>query len=299
MSDRNLTGRLTAFEPLPRWLIDCGLGFVYWLAFLLVLEPDNALRARESGHTLAIGHETLRMTVAALLGASITPAVLSLAKRYPLHGIARWRHALWRAAGSSVLAFGLIVSSCFLAAWGFYGDWLPRLGDLREELISNWLLLVFALAALQAIAHLVHRHAIEVGSESAVKAAAPVYLTRVAVKARSRQGFVQLDEIDWIETQGNYQALHVGGRTHLIRVASVAFEAKLDPARFLRVHRRSIVAIDRIRELQPLTNGDALLRLADGQELRASRRYRQLIAERWPRSPAPTRATDHAQPAAG
>ncbi|HEY0199254.1 MAG TPA: LytTR family DNA-binding domain-containing protein [Rhodanobacter sp.] len=298
MSDQNISGRLMAFEPLPRWLVDCGLGFIYWFVFLLVLEPDNALRARESGHTLAIGHEVLRMTVAALLGASITPAVLSLARRYPLHGIARWRHALWRAAGISGLAFGLIVASCFLAAWGFYEDWLPTFDDLREELISNWLLLAFALAALHAVAHLVHRPA-AANSEPEIKATAPTCLTRVAVKTRGRQGFVQLDEIDWIETQGNYLALHAGSRTHLIRAASVAFEAQLDPARFLRVHRRAIVAIDRIRGLQPLTNGDALLCLADGQELRASRRYRKLIAERWSQSSASTHAIDNARSAAG
>jgi hypothetical protein len=284
MPSLNFAGRLPAIQPLPRWLLECGCGFLYWLAFLLVLEPDNALRASEAGHALAIGREALRMVVAATLGASTTPLLLSLARRFPLHGKASWRHAMLHVAGAAGLAIALVIASCFLAAWGFHGDWLPKLADLREALIGNALLLAFALLALDAIAYLVGPRTDGSSNSSSNNPAAAItsgHATRVPVKTRGRQGFVDLAEVDWIETQGNYLALHTGDRMYLIRESSVAFEARLDPARFLRVHRRAIVAIDRIRELQPLTNGDALLRLSSGQELRASRRYRKLVAERW------------------
>jgi two-component system LytT family response regulator len=59
------------------------------------------------------------------------------------------------------------------------------------------------------------------------------------------------------------------------------FAGRLDPDRFIRVHRRVIVAIDRIREIQPLANGDSTLILHDGQTLRASRSYRETIRKRW------------------
>jgi DNA-binding LytR/AlgR family response regulator len=90
---------------------------------------------------------------------------------------------------------------------------------------------------------------------------------------------VPIETVDWIETQGNYLALHVGAATHLIRETSVAFEAKLDPARFVRIHRRTIVAVDRVRELSPLLNGDAVVRLTDGRELKVSRGYRAMVRQ--------------------
>jgi LytTr DNA-binding domain len=275
MAAMNISLHPRWFRSLPASLVNLGYGFLYWLAFLLVLEPDNVLRAHAAGHSVDVGHEALRMVVAASLGASTTPAVLMLTRRFPLLGPGRLRHALVHSAGTAGLALGLIVASCFLAAWGYDGSWLPSIADLHEQIVGNGLLLIYALLALTAIAHVMHRF------RRAEDVPGPSYETRVPVKTRGRQGFVELSDVDWIETQGNYLALHVGPVVHLIRESSVAFEARLDPACFVRIHRRSIVAIDRIRQLQPVTNGDALLYLADGQSLRVSRGYRRDIAQRW------------------
>lgn len=271
-------------RPLARWPFEWLFGLVYWIAFLLVLEPDNALRAHDSGSVLTASHEVLRIVAAATLGASATPPLLSLTRRFPLRGAATLRHALIRLMGVTSIALVLIVASCFLAAWGFRGEWLPSHDALQEQLVGNWLLLIFALAALDTAAHLMQsRFAASLEPPATV----PVqrYPTKVSVKTRGRQSFVDLGDVDWIEAQGNYVALHVGTGVHLVRSALGDFEATLDPARFLRVHRRAIVAIQRIRELQPLTNGDARLIMSNGGELRASRRYRALIGERWARGP--------------
>ncbi|WP_049620836.1 LytTR family DNA-binding domain-containing protein [Frateuria defendens] len=282
MACPNRSSRLPRRRTLPPWLAESGGGFGYWLLFLIVLEPGNALRANAHGHALAAGPEALRMTVAALLGAAATPALLALTRRFPPSGPNALRRLPALALGVATLAFGLIVASCFLAAWGYHQAWLPSLADLRDQLIDNWLLLTYALLALAALAHFLRcLGSTREAAPAMLAAPAQPYLTRVPVKHRGRQSFVELDQVDWIETQGNYLALHTGTTSHLIREAAVAFEAKLDPARFMRVHRRAIVAIDRIRDLRPITNGDALLRLSSGHALRASRRYRKSIAERW------------------
>jgi two-component system LytT family response regulator len=91
---------------------------------------------------------------------------------------------------------------------------------------------------------------------------------------------VDLDAVDWIETQGNYQALHVGAATHLLRETSERLEARLDPARFVRIHRRAIVAVGRVRKMEPLANGDANVHLSNGAELRLSRRHRAALRSR-------------------
>ena len=286
------TGRL---QGIPRWLREDAFGFLYWLGFLLVLEPDNALRAFNAGHAVSFGHESGRILVAALLGALVTPIVTAMTRRYPIVGHDRLRHLALHALAAFGLAFGLIVVSCFPAAWVYDAALLPTVPELRNQLISNWLLLAFVLAALSAIAQLVYffdhkavmidpvapssvRHE---SGEPVGQSAVPAYLTRVSIKARGQLSYIELADVDWIETQGNYLALHAGAAEHLVRETSVKFEAQLDPARFVRVHRRTIVAVDRIRAIQPLGNGDAALTLVDGHELRISRNYRDALKERW------------------
>ena len=78
-----------------------------------------------------------------------------------------------------------------------------------------------------------------------------------------------------MEAAGNYLRLHVGGKTHLLRETMNNLEARLDPDRFWRIHRSTIVNVDRIRELQPLFHGDYVVVLHDGKELTLSRTYRR------------------------
>lgn len=279
MTTANAFQPLPAPRPLPAWAHECACGFLYWLLFLLALEPDNLLRANQSGYPLALGHEVVRIAGASLLGASVTPILLALTRRFPVLGAERWRHALIHSLGAAGLSVALILASCLLAAWAFSGQSLPSLAELQVELVANGLLLVYALLAFVAIAHAV-QFLQRTAAARAEIAPAP-YLSRIPIKTRGRSSSLELANVDWIETQGNYLALHVGPAAHLVRESLVAFEAKLDPSRFVRIHRRAIVALDRIRDLQPVANGDATLGLIDGQELRVSRSYRKAVAEKW------------------
>ena len=99
------------------------------------------------------------------------------------------------------------------------------------------------------------------------------FTERFAVKTGRRVVFVHADEIDWIEAAGDYASLHVGKKTHLVRETLQNLEKRLDPARFMRIHRSTIVAADRIHEMEALPNHEFRVRLADGTELRASRTY--------------------------
>jgi hypothetical protein len=267
-------------RQLPPWLRSAGYGYLYWLVFLVALEPGNVLRALNMGHTLQLDLEVARISVAALLGASVSPLLVALTERFPLPGSRGWRNASIHALGAVGLAFVLIVVSCFLAAWILLGDVLPTLADVTSQLAANWLLLVFAISAFTAISHVVHFFPQRAGEAPALPASQP---TRVAVKTRGRLSYVEVDSIEWIESQGNYLALHVGSRAHLIRETLASFERRLDPDKFVRVHRRTIVAVDRIREIRPLANGDSELVLHDGRELRASRSYREALRKRWAR----------------
>lgn len=93
------------------------------------------------------------------------------------------------------------------------------------------------------------------------------------VRSGNRIAIVHVDEVDWIEAQGDYACLHVHGTEHLVRETLSHLAQRLDPARFARVHRSTIVNLARVAEIRTLANRDALLRLEDGTPVRVSRTY--------------------------
>jgi two-component system, LytTR family, response regulator len=107
----------------------------------------------------------------------------------------------------------------------------------------------------------------------------PNFATRFMTRSGSRITFIAATEIDWIEADGDYAGLHVGGRVHLLREPLHQLATRLDPALFVRVHRSAIVRVDRIAAMEPLPNRDCTLRLHDGTSLRASRTYADKLRE--------------------
>ena len=107
----------------------------------------------------------------------------------------------------------------------------------------------------------------------------PKYLKRIPVKSARATTLVLTEEIDWINAAGHYLELHAGGEKHLIREQLSRLEAKLDPEKFVRIHRSTIVNLDSIKSLHPLFNGDHIIVLKNGRELNSSRTYHEnLIA---------------------
>ena len=106
------------------------------------------------------------------------------------------------------------------------------------------------------------------------------YLTRLMIKASNRVVLLKVDEIDFIEADGNYAKLHVGRKSHLLREKMHDLEGRLDPAKFVRIHRSVIVNLDRIKEMQPHFNGDYVVVLEDGRQLRLSRTRREHLESR-------------------
>ncbi len=103
------------------------------------------------------------------------------------------------------------------------------------------------------------------------------YLTRLVVKTGGRVFFINVEEIDWIEAADYYVRLHVGKKAHLLRETMSNLERRLDPRHFQRIHRSTIVHLDRIAALEPYFHGDYMVLLRDGTELKMSRRHRQKV----------------------
>jgi len=100
------------------------------------------------------------------------------------------------------------------------------------------------------------------------------YIERLVVKAGGRVFFLETKEIDWVEAEGNYVNIHTPKKSFLLRETISNLEAQLDPKHFVRIHRSSIVRIDRIQELQTWSHGEYRVILYGGTELTLSRNYR-------------------------
>jgi two-component system, LytTR family, response regulator len=108
----------------------------------------------------------------------------------------------------------------------------------------------------------------------------PQRLKFLTVKNAAQVTFVRLPEIDWIEAADYYAGLHVGEKVHLLRRSISELEQDLDPAQFCRIHRSSIVNLDRVRGLKLNQEGEYSVLLEGGVMLRLSRRYRKQLQSR-------------------
>ena len=236
-----------------RWT---GLAFLYWFGLVCALEPGNLRGGLPSDWT----SEIVRLLGAGVLGSASAPALLLLARRR------RW---IEQALGVVLLAPVLVVASCVLAAWLLQGRWLPTPADVAGQLAANLALLAFGLAVFLGIVHL---------SQGRTSAAPPV--SRLVERERGRITVIDLDQVRWIESQGNYQALRTPDGLRLVRRTLASLERELDPACFVRIHRRTLVAVAHVEALSPLTNGDAEVRMSDVTRLRLSRNHRQALVDR-------------------
>jgi two-component system LytT family response regulator len=112
-------------------------------------------------------------------------------------------------------------------------------------------------------------------SAPTARTAAGPYLKRLVIKSGGRVTLLNVRDIDWIEAEGDYVKIHVAKVWHLLRETMKRLEAQFDPARFVRIHRSTIVNVERIKELQPYFRGEYVVILQDGKSLKLSRGYKE------------------------
>ena len=108
----------------------------------------------------------------------------------------------------------------------------------------------------------------------------PRKVDRIAVKSAGEIVFIRIPEIDWIEAADYYVALHVGPKSHLLRRSMADLEQELDRDKFCRIHRSTIVNLDRVRSLESGEDDESVVVLEGGTRLRMSRRYKKQLQDR-------------------
>ena len=119
----------------------------------------------------------------------------------------------------------------------------------------------------------------ERGPEPVNRALRLIELEQFVVKARDRTFLIPFSDVDWIAAEGKYVRVHTGGASHLVRQSMNEVAERLDPRRFLRIHRGTIVNVKRIAEMNRGFGGGLFVVLRDGTRLTMSRRFRTQIRE--------------------
>ena len=142
-----------------------------------------------------------------------------------------------------------------------------KLGEMRDSF----------LAVLKDMRPASAESSVKKGDSKPVELSPEGPIDRVVIKSGGRIYFLRVEEIDWVEGAGDYLSLHAGGQTHLIRETMGNFHSRLDSKKFLRVHRSTIINIERVKDIRPLSKGEYVITLTSGVRLNSSRGYRQAL----------------------
>lgn len=233
---------VSAWEPFV-WELSSAV--VTGALILLVMRAD---------HAFPFTYGTWRRSLFAHLVATIPYSLLHVA------GMVSIRKLIYAAAGSRY-DFGSLATE------------LPY--EFRKDFVTYW----FILGVVYLWRHVQFLNAARPVEEEGRSADEPI--RRLVARKRGAEFLINTEDIHWIEASGNYANLHLESGVFPVRSSMTDLERRLDAARFARVHRSTIVNLDRIREIRPTESGDYTIRLAAGAEVRLSRRYRSALKGRF------------------
>ncbi|TWT23502.1 LytTR family transcriptional regulator [Luteimonas marina] len=225
----------------------------------------------------------------ALLWTVIIPLVAVLTWRWPTHWD-NWRrrlplHLVASVAVSLVHVSGMVGLRVLAYRWqGADYDFGPWPRELGYEYLKDVRTYLGFVVIIEVYRLLLRRLQGEASFLAAPDDGPPVEAVdrpdRFLVRKLGREFLVAANDIEWLQASGNYVNLRVRGHDYPLRSTIAGIEARLDPARFLRIHRSYIANLDHLASIEPLDTGDARVHLKDGTALPCSRRYRGELRDR-------------------
>lgn len=266
----------------------------FWVVAVALSAIGNTITTSMEMTRAGLPHHPLEPAVwewsSNLVLLALVPAIVLFTRQLPLH-LDTWRRQLpWYLLASvayslaHVLAMVAVREAVYAAAGGDYdfGAW-PR--QMAYEYVKDVQTFFNAVLLLHLYRFVVRRLQGEASLLAAPDDDAPPVEPvdrpeRFLVRKLGREFLVAANDIESLQASGNYVNLRVRGRDYPLRSTIAAIEARLDPARFQRVHRSWIVNLEHIAMIEPLDTGDARVHLKDGSTLPCSRRYRTALRDR-------------------
>jgi hypothetical protein len=283
-------GTTPGFDIYQRWRRS--LEVAVWLVFFALNGVFNSINSRLDHPGAAAWEPWLWEWSSVLVLLALLPGVIALERRWPIR-LDTWRrnlplHLLFSVPFSLVHVCGMHVLrklgyfvagehyDMFGASWWMNAGY-EYLKDVRTYFVIVGTLVLYRLWRL--------RQQGEARLLAAPDDGAPVEPVerpeRFLVRKLGKEFLLAAREIEWLQAAGNYVNLRVRGRDYPLRATMAGIDERLDPARFVRVHRSYFVNLDYLAEIEPLETGDARLRMRDGATIPCSRRYRAVLRERF------------------
>lgn len=279
---------LARYQP---WRRTAEVGF--WVVFSLLTAGINSVIVLLDIDRVHLGFAAWEPVVwefsSMLVFLALVPAVVAFERRVPFE-IANWRRFPAHVAASVVFSLAHVLGMVGLRKLAYaangavydFGNW-PR--ELFYEYLKDWrtylgvlvtlVLYRLVLLRLQGEARLLD------APDDATAPVEPVERPdRFLVRKLGKEFLLAANDIEFLQASGNYVNLHVRGRAYPLRATMAGIEPRLDPARFVRVHRSYMVNLDSLAEIEPLETGDARLTLRDGTRIPCSRRFRPALQKR-------------------
>ncbi|HWJ04382.1 MAG TPA: LytTR family DNA-binding domain-containing protein [Steroidobacteraceae bacterium] len=266
------------------------LEVTFWFGFAFVNMAANTatvvMEYRRMGDPLPAWQPLVWELTSMVMILALVPALVWYTRRYPLHWGAWRRHLPWHVLGSVVFSLVHVVGMVALRKLAYaveggsydFGHW-PT--ELLYEYLKDVRAYALFVAFIEGYRFLRRRMQGEARMLDAPDVGPPLESLerpeRFLVRKLGREFLIAAADIEWLQASGNYVNLRVRGHDYPLRSTLSGLEAKLDPARFVRIHRSYMVNFDQIASIEPLETGDARVHLRDQAVLPCSRRYREAL----------------------
>jgi hypothetical protein len=275
------------YRDFRRWRRPAEIGF--WVLLCILNTVFNSVVATIDHTRTAPWEPWVWEWTSSILILALIPAVLAVERRWPLR-FDTWRRSLpWHFLAS--VPFSLVHVGGMVALRKLvydlagrhysFGAWWPNFGYEYLKDFRTY----FIIIALVSLSRLwLMRWQGEARLLVAPEEGPPVEPVerpeRFLVRKLGKEFLLNACEVEWLQACGNYVNLHVRGRDYPLRATMAGIEGRLDPARFVRVHRSYFVNLDYLAAIEPLESGDARLQLRDGACIPCSRRFRSVLRDR-------------------
>lgn len=280
----------TAYERYRPWRGWVEPGF--WIALIAFNAAANSVLALIESNRYGLGYRTWEPILwegsSAVLWLALLPLIVGFTRRFPFHWDT-WRRQLpWHFAASVVVSVVHVLGMTALRLLVYrsqgmeyeFGPWPTEMAYEYLKDVRSYAVMVIAIEFYRLV---LRRMQGEASLLAEPDEGSPVESIerpeRFLVRKLGREFLVAADDIEWLQAAGNYVNLRVRRHDYPLRSTMAGIELKLDPARFVRIHRSYIVNIDRVDSIEPLDSGEARVRMQDGDILPCSRRYRDSLRQ--------------------
>jgi hypothetical protein len=281
----------TPFEGYQPWRRSLEIGF--WIVTYLVSAIGNSLTTNMDVSRLSLDFAAWQPVAwessSAIAALALVPAVAWFTKRWPLH-LDTWRrmlpaHLLASVAWSALHVIGMVaIRKAVYATQGQHYDFGTWWWEFGYEYLKDVRSYAGVVTTIEAYRLILRRWQGEASLLDVPDDGPPVESVdrpeRFLVRKLGREFLVAANDVEWMQGSVNFVYLRMRGHDYPLRSTIAGIEGKLDPDRFVRVHRSYIVNLDQVGSIEPLDTGDARVHMKDGSNLPCSRTYRGGLRQR-------------------